>query len=233
MNPKAVEFIGSHQDLIRENSQESWKEFYSLASFGGKVIDDDPAVGTITEILLAAGLDPAEYLTSLPEGYLCYSSISSYNIPTSIRQLKEGAFWHCYRLESVIIPDRVITIDDHAFWECRSLTSITIPDSVTSIGGGAFCYCSSLTGVTIPDSVTSIGLGAFESCSKLTSVTIGNGVTKIGKGAFWGCDSLEQIFFKGTQAEAIKCGIGRQRRTGWREGSSIERIICTDGEIEF
>jgi hypothetical protein len=42
------------------------------------------------------------------------------------------------------IPDSVTEIGDYAFYGCDSLTSITIPDSVTTIGWWAFQYCTSL-----------------------------------------------------------------------------------------
>lgn len=50
----------------------------------------------------------------------------------------------------------------------------------------------------------------------------------IDKYAFNGCSSLKEIQFKGTKKQAIKSGLEMKK---WREGSVIEKIICTDGEI--
>ena len=62
------------------------------------------------------------------------------------------------------IPNSVTNIADSAFYNCLTLTSIIIPNSVMSIGKHAFRYCSGLTAITIPNSVKSIGQGAFKEC---------------------------------------------------------------------
>lgn len=69
--------------------------------------------------------------------------------------------------ESYNVPGTVTNIGDKAFFECKSLTSINIPDSVTSIGKSAFYRCKSLTSINIPNSVTSIGKSAFGECESL------------------------------------------------------------------
>ena len=127
-----------------------------------------------------------------------FGSATKLTIPSEIDGYKvtsvgSSAFYGCTSLTSVNIPDSVKSIGDHAFLICTSLTSITIPDGVTSIGVGVFGFCNSLTSITIPDSVTSIGDEAFYDCAWLTSVTIGNGVTRIGQSAFEDCKSLTSI----------------------------------------
>ncbi|MDR1526634.1 MAG: leucine-rich repeat domain-containing protein [Dysgonamonadaceae bacterium] len=107
------------------------------------------------------------YLIRYPEG----KQDASYNIPHSVTNIREEAFYDCIGLTSVTIPNSVISIGDKAFAGCSGLTSVSIPNSVTSIGGNTFSVCSSLTSVTIPESVTSIGNYAFSWCEGLTSVT--------------------------------------------------------------
>ena len=89
--------------------------------------------------------------------------------------------------ESYNVPGTVTNIGDKAFFECKSLTSINIPDSVTSIGKSAFYRCKSLTSINIPNSVTSIGNEAF-GCCHLTNINIPNSVTSIGDSAFAECN---------------------------------------------
>lgn len=147
--------------------------------------------------------------------YLNGKLITALEIPSTVTEIKNYAFYDCRSLTSVTIPDSVTLIGDGAFSGCQNLTSVTIPDSVTAIGDVAFSNCSSLTSIIIPDSVTSIGYGAFDMCGltsftipesiasisnrtfylcqSLTSITIPNSVTSIGDGAFSNCSSLTSI----------------------------------------
>ena len=156
------------------------------------------------------------------------SSLKSITIPNSVTSIGIWAFQSCSSLTSVTIPNSVTSIASGAFRYCSSLTSITIPNSVTSIEMDAFCQCSSLTSITIPNSVTSIGWNAFQSCSSLTSITIPNSVTSIGVWAFDGCESLTSVKYTGTKGQWQK--IKRER---WTEGSKIQAVRCTDGEIKL
>ena len=203
------------------------------------------------------GLNPLSGFTEIPYGFLSWgkrikhieipdsvtsigkdafyecSSLTEIVIPDSVTSIGEDAFSDCSSLTSVVIPDNVISIGNHTFYYCSSLTSVEIPDSVTSIGDWAFYYCRSLTSVEIGDSVTSISDRAFADCSSLTRVVMPNSVTTIDYGAFSGCDNLKEIKFKGTRKEATQSGLGYQNRKKWRDGSAIERIICSDGVIEL
>ena len=83
------------------------------------------------------------------------------------------------------IPNTVTEIGQNAFYWCNKMTSITIPDSVTVIGARAFEGCSSLKEITIPQSVTSIGADAFIYCGNLTAINIKGTANRI-SGAPWG-----------------------------------------------
>ena len=118
---------------------------------------------------------------------------TSYEIPNSVTNIGDEAFYGCSSLTNITIPNSVTSIGNSAFNYCRGLTNITIPDSVTSIGSSAFSSCSSLTSITIPEGVTSIGSHAFGWCDSLTNITIPDSVTSIGNSAFSWCSSLTNI----------------------------------------
>ena len=144
-------------------------------------------------------------VTSMRDGafYGC-SSLASIIIPGSITSIGEAAFIGCSSLTNIVIPDSVTSIGWEAFQKCSSLTSIVIPDSVTEIGRGTFAGCSGLTSIAIPDSVTKIGQEAFIGCGSLTSIVMGNGVTSIGWYAFYKCDKLTDVYFKGNAPKIPK-----------------------------
>jgi hypothetical protein len=58
---------------------------------------------------------------------------TSYNIPSSVTAIGEGAFEDCCSLSSIIIPNSVTAIGEWAFAGCRGLIDITIPNGVTEI----------------------------------------------------------------------------------------------------
>lgn len=242
-------FINENIKLIDENTKQSWEELYRKLDYEIK--------SEFTKTILDAGInDPAKILGYLPDCYLHKSNITSYEIPSDVTSIGGRAFYDCPNLKNVIIPDSVTSIGkqafkycgsltsvvipssvtsigEEAFYKCSSLTSIEIPDSVISIGFYAFYDCRSLTEIVIPDSVTNIGYGVFSSCINLNSVIIPSSLTNIGDQVFRGCYNLKDIQFNGTKKQAIQCEIGDQDKKMWRRGSSIEKIICIDGEIKL
>lgn len=248
MNDKLKNFINENLDLINENSKESWEEIYSKKiGFAIK--------GEFTRMILDSGInDPAEIMGYIPRSYLRESSISNYKIPNNVTLISDVAFSNCKSMTSITIPNSVTSIGEHAFQHCFSLTNVVIPDSVTHIGNNAFYGCVSLKNVIIPDSITSVGFSvfslcyglksvvignnvtsidnyAFSNCDSLMRVVIGSGVTSIGGLVFTGCKNLKEIQYKGTTKQAITNLKVKNKK--WREGSAIEKIICTDGVIEL
>jgi uncharacterized repeat protein (TIGR02543 family) len=105
------------------------------------------------------------------------------NIPSSVTNIGDGAFYEAKALAHADIPAGVTTIADDTFGY-TALTNVTIPSGVTSIGQSAFRYATALSTVNIPSSVTNIGGGAFYGAAALTSITIPSGVTYIGEDTF-------------------------------------------------
>jgi len=70
------------------------------------------------------------------------------------------------------IPDTVIEISEKAFYFCTEIQSITLPDSIESIRDQAFCGCYKLLNMRIPENVNCIGYNAFNYCQILSSITV-------------------------------------------------------------
>ena len=114
-------------------------------------------------------------------------------IPNSVRRIGVCAVRGCISLQQISIPNSVSIIDDCAFYGCKKLEQIVIPNSVTSIGLSAFSNCVSLQHISIPDSVKHIGIAAFNYCISLKQITLPNSVSQIEDDTFMGCKSLEWI----------------------------------------
>ena len=131
------------------------------------------------------------------------TSLTSINIPNSVRYIGKNAFSSCSGLTSITIPNSVTKIENGTFKNCTRLTSVNLSNGLESIGSnyygeGVFEGCTSLTSINIPNSVTKIQNGTFKNCTRLTSVNLSNGLESIGsnyygEGVFEGCTSLTSI----------------------------------------
>lgn len=118
------------------------------------------------------------------------SHLTRIDLPTSVTSIGDRAFMECTELEAFDWPGIITSIPNDAFNDCSSLTTFTIPDTVEAIGDGAFCNCSGLLQIDIPGSVTSIGDNAFRNCYHMESATFHSGLQRIGSSAFYTCSRL-------------------------------------------
>jgi hypothetical protein len=129
-------------------------------------------------------------------GRFCFSNCDNLTTVTNtnnqIKEILQGAFAFCSRLESITFNITIEDIAPYAFFGCTSLKNINIPITIDYIREGIFKRCDNITSVTIQSSVKEIYYHAFELCTNLTSITFSNATTlsKIRDYAFNGCSSL-------------------------------------------
>lgn|GEM_PF-5757239 len=122
----------------------------------------------------------------------------------TITSLGDSAFKDNDKIVSVDM-NQITHIGDYAFSGCTSLTSVSFCSITSYIGDEAFCKCSSLAELELPKSVT------------------------LGRAVFKECTSLTEIIFDGTME---KWG-DKNHDKDWNKGSSISKVICSDGEIDL
>ena len=81
-----------------------------------------------------------------------------------------GMFEGCSSLQHIELPASIEDLGEEAFFRCTKLAEVNIPQGVTAIGYSAFRGCSNLRRIFIPKTVESIGVNAFAECSSLTDV---------------------------------------------------------------
>lgn len=141
--------------------------------------------------------------------------VTSYNIPSTVRELEsyafsaqtdmtsitmpEGltsigrsAFSSCYKLEQLVIPSTVRSIDAGAFHGCSALNKINIPQGIKSLADGVLSN-SGIKTLDIPSSVNYIGERAFSKCKSLLSINLPDGLTLLNYGLFEECKQLSDI----------------------------------------
>ena len=83
-------------------------------------------------------------------------SLRTVHIPSSVKDIGEGAFSNCYELEEVTFDEGVQSIGKNAFGYCYKLYSISLPDSVKTLGDGVFHDCK-FKEFRFPKDIESIG----------------------------------------------------------------------------
>lgn len=103
-------------------------------------------------------------------------------IPNTVTAIGNDAFSKA-KITSVDIPGSVKEIGDWAFYLNEGLTSVTFKSGLAKIGEGAFAGCG-ITRVDLPEGVTTIGSQAFNTGWLNMEVTIPATVSFIGNFAF-------------------------------------------------
>ncbi len=93
--------------------------------------------------------------------YLAGRPSTTYQMPRSVREIEEYAFWGANNLSKLSITYGVDKIPEYAFSNCKGLQHVTLPRTVQSIFAYAFEDCDSLSYINIPDSVGYIDDRAF------------------------------------------------------------------------
>lgn len=135
---------------------------------------------TVTEICDSACMNCTNLESvTIPEGVTSIGKYSFHQcfklkikLPSTIRNIKWGAFRTCTSIDTITLPEGMTTIGIYAFSGCTGITSVTLPSSLTSIGAYAFRGCYGITEIIIPGKVTSIGEDAFINCKNLATVTV-------------------------------------------------------------
>lgn len=108
------------------------------------------------------------------------TELTSIILPSTIRDIRAGAFRGCVNLKSVTMNDAVDVkiervIESGAFWGCSSLTKIRIPLGVQVIQRDAFSYCTALETIIVSKSVMNVVPNAFRNCPSISSIIVEEG----------------------------------------------------------
>ena len=90
------------------------------------------------------------------------------------------------------IPETITEINEYAFYKHPNFTRVNIPASVTKIGTAAFYDCEKLTSVSLPNPNVELGNSVWSGCANITSVSLPQGMEKLARHTFYMC-GLESI----------------------------------------
>ena len=128
------------------------------------------------------------------------------NIPNTVKEINEYAFYDCIYQEKLNNPSETVTIPYGIFKFLSGLSFIDVDVNsacFTSIDGVLYdksvselIACPRLKDeITILDGIQTISPFAFYSCQNLRVINMPNSITMLGEAGFWGCNSLTDINF--------------------------------------
>lgn len=120
------------------------------------------------------------------------TSLTSIEIPPSVKWIGESAFENCENLSRVILHEGLSSIGMRAFSGCVNLRQIQLPRSLHNLSKYSF-EKSGLESIEIPENVVVIPFGLFLDCKSLKYVKLHDKVFRIDNCAFISCESLEEI----------------------------------------
>ena len=153
-------------------------------------------------------------VTKIPGAMFAFTNLASVNIPATVTQLSNYAFYNCENLTSVTLNEGLTRIGIGVFGNCPIGGTITIPSTLTSFGQNVFksdvgegfdlIYnaaglesCSmqgaKVLSIQFGSNVTVIPASIAQDNTNITSIVIPDRITKIGTRAFNNCTELASI----------------------------------------
>lgn len=139
-------------------------------------------------------------ITKIGRNAFAKTSISSFTVPETVKEILHYAFKGCAKLESIEFNDGLEKwgTNNNRFFEefngCSSLKEIRIPSVITGFMYKTFGDCTSLERVYLHDNVNYIsGFGNFSNCTNLKEIIGGATWSEVPYNTFENCENLVRI----------------------------------------
>lgn len=151
-------------------------------------------------------------LRSIGEYAFSVCGLEELNVPDSVTEIGDCAFYMSRSLTEVVIGDGVRKIGSDAFTDCDKVRKLTVGSGLREVGESVFCGLHDLTELELKYGITELGWYMFEYCNSLKSVKIPASVKKIDYEAFYMCGELSEIEFPDTLIEVNRTAF---KDTAW------------------
>ncbi len=214
-------------EITDEPPEQGWSQGleYTKETLNGKTVYVVSGIGacTDTELYIPPTYNGSRVVAIGENAFYNNYDIVSVTLPSTVVEVRNGAFCTCGMLKSVELSDNLTRIGEDAFQKCIQLKSVVIPAGVKVIEARAFEYCYQLMQVDFlgepericelafayctdwlypifPDSVKVIESQALAN-SRMTHFVVPKGVTVLKTYTFFECNSLSSIAIHGDVIE--------------------------------
>ena len=218
MNKEVAKWLRNNIHMLKKGDGEN---LYKQFAWDFKMYSQSYLTDELLEILSVDEIFSL-FKNSIPRNAFRFIELEEINIPNHIIFLEPDAF-NSSHVKHVSMPST--SGNENAFRDCEELYSVEIRSGHNKTGNRMFSSCTSLVEANID--TNTIEENTFAGCSRLEYVHLGKNVCMIKNDAFRSCPSLKEIVYDGTKEdwENVDC------LNFWRANSSIEKIVCSDGEV--
>ena len=142
-----------------------------------------------------------EGLLSIENGTFKYLDITKVNLPSTLREIGDGAFGST-NLQEIEIPEGITSIKPDTFCNCSNLERVSLPSTLKTIEPGAFENCVNLQQIDLPEGLEEIGRSAISNTA-ITELVVPSTIKKLGPRCFLGNGSLVSVDIKAENIEEI------------------------------
>ena len=119
--------------------------------------------------------------------------LTNFTIPPNVKSIGSFAFAGS-DIKEAIIPESCRELGNGAFYECHRLENVQLSSYIRDIGSETFRRCFSLKEIDMSKCfIDTIGKQAFEKCESLSKISFGEGLRKIYKDTFDKCKMIEEL----------------------------------------
>lgn len=121
------------------------------------------------------------------------ANLISIKISDSVKEIGDGVFERCEKLEEVKWNAKIDYIPERTFYNCRQLKGFVINKNIKKIREFAF-FGAGITNIVLPENVREIGSDAF-SCSGIREINFHKGIEKVGDYICSNCEYLKNVVY--------------------------------------
>lgn len=235
INPQDETVVSSSQGTTQSNNNKTASTVLYDQTKGGylpkyAVLDNKIAAqGFYADQSLTTYKVP-DSVTAIGEFAFARSGLISIDIPSGVKTIEYGAFYHCDSLSKVSIPSSVTEIEAYAFQNTPYLQNfmetsqspylvvgdgillaykgtegaVILPEGIKQIAPNCFEDHTEIVSITLPASLEIIGEDAFKDCSNLKTVSGGANIKEIRDRAFMNCPLENYTFPAGIEKIGLR-----------------------------